>query len=49
MEYNETMKKYTLILVCKGTNFLRSHGAAHNTTRNVCTAGTVSQGYRKEI
>jgi len=47
--YNETMKKSTQILVFKGTNSLRSHDAAHNTTHNVCTAGIVSQCYRKEI
>ena len=41
------MKKATQILVCKGTNSLRSHDAACTVTRHVYTAGTVSQGYRK--
>jgi len=43
------MKKSTQILVCKGNNSLRSHDVAHNTTRNIYTAGKVSQGCRKEI
>lgn len=48
-DVKKTMKKSIQILVFKDTISLRRYDAACTTIRNICGAGTVSQGYRKEI